>query len=159
MAASKAVSKHTISSMRVTSFGFSCQRTISGQRSVVASWSGYWYITPGRSAMMFAPGGRCGLMKSTISLRTESWHLLYRLNSRATGQSLRMWRSVCFLPHSLQPSIRPSLLRQIDEFKLWGRVSEAALRANFRLSDGRLFTVADHTSAASSSVSLMSCPC
>ena len=135
MAASKAVSKHTVSSMRLTSFGFLCQMTISGQRSVVASWSGYWYIAPGRLAMMFAARGRCGLMKSTSSLRTELWRLLYRLNSRATWQLLRMWRSFCFLPHSLQSSVRPSLLCQMDKFKLWGRVSDAALRANFRLSD------------------------
>ena len=84
---------------------------------------------------MFAPGGRCGLTKSTISLRSELWLLLYGLNSRATRQSLRMWRSFSFLPHSLQLSVRPSLLHQMNKFKLWGRVSEAALRANSRLSD------------------------
>ena len=66
-------------------------------------------------------------MKPTISLRTESWRWLYCRNSRATGQSSRMWSSVCFLLHSLQPSVRPSLLLQIDRFELWGRVSEAAI--------------------------------
>ena len=73
MAASKAVSKHTVSSVRAASFGFSCQMTISDRRLVAASWRGYWYIVPGRSAMMFASGGSRGLMEPTISLRTESW--------------------------------------------------------------------------------------
>ena len=66
MAASKAVSRDTVSSMRVTSFGLLGQITISGWRSVVVSWSGYWYIAPGRSALMFAPRGRRGLMKCAI---------------------------------------------------------------------------------------------
>ena len=33
---------------------------------------GYWYGAPGRSAMMLEAGGRCDLIKSTISLRTQS---------------------------------------------------------------------------------------
>ena len=131
---------------------------ISNRRSVVPMSGGYWYGAPGRSAMMLEAGGRYDLIKSTISLRTQSCRWLYRLISRATGHLFRTWMSVCFPPHSLQPLPRPSFCRHSAKLELWGRVSDAALRANLRVSDGRLFTASDQISDAPASVLLVSCP-
>ena len=103
MAASKEVSKHIVNSRRVTSLGLSCQMAMSNRRSVVLV---------GRSVTILVSGGRYGLMKSTILVRTESWQWLYYLSSKVTGQSFRTCMRVCF---SLSLSLSLSHIKHLFE--------------------------------------------
>ena len=116
-------------------------------------------MAPGRSTIMLETGRRCNLIKSTISLRTQLCQWLYSLISRATGHLFRTRMSIYFPPHGLQPLLRHFFCRHSVKLELWGRVSDAALRANLRLSDGKLFTASDQISDAPTSVIVMSCPC
>ena len=96
--------------------------------------------------------------KSAINISTTSCLALYLLRSSATLQWFKTCESVCRSLQSLHWSERPSLLLQIAKLALWGSVSWAAFRANFRHAGGKCCTVSDHRVAASSSTRWCSSP-
>ena len=70
------------------------------------------------------------------------------LCSSATLQLFKTWQSVWLFPQSLQSADRWSPFLHSASLALWGRVSLAALRANFICADGRDCVVFVHTEAA-----------
>lgn len=91
------------------------------------------------------------MMKSTLLFRPESlpkghWAVIEDMDE-------------CLLPSTQLTAVTsPYLHCQRAKLELWGRVSDVAFRATFRLSDGRVFRTLEQSSTAASSVSLMSCP-